>query len=191
MRFLRQTLSCFLLLTVITGIFYPLAVTGIAHFIFPDQATGSLLFRQGKPIGSALIGQSFTGPRYFWPRPSAMMPVPYQASASSGSNLGPLNPQLVLRLQATVGTLRQAHPHHSKPIPVDLLTASGSGLDPHISPAAAEFQIERVAQARQMDATQLRKLVKQFTECRQLGFFGEPRINVLLLNLALDESVKP
>jgi K+-transporting ATPase ATPase C chain len=176
-----------LLLTVLTGLVYPLTVTGLAHVFFPDQATGKLIVREGKVIGSKLIGQYFDKPEYFWSRPSATAPFAYNAAASGGSNLGPTNTALIEAVKARVAVVRAADPRNDSPIPVDLVTASGSGLDPHISPAAAQYQIRRVARARGLAEAVVRDLVVQHTEGRQLGVLGEPRVNVLLLNLALDE----
>lgn len=184
--FVRPTVSIFVLLTAVTGLLYPAIVTGVAKVAFPEQAEGSLIYKQGKPVGSALIGQNFTGPQYFWGRPSATGPQPYNATASSGSNQGPLNSALTDAVKARAQTLHDADPGNAKPIPSDLLTASGSGLDPHISPAAADYQIERVARERKLDPTHVRKLVQLNTEGRDLGLFGEARVNVLKLNLALD-----
>lgn len=183
---LRPAVSLFVLLSIITGIVYPLVVTGFAKALFPSAASGSLLEKDGKTIGSTLIGQNFTRPQYFWGRPSATGPYPNNAAASGGSNLGPLNPALADAVKARIAALKAADPANSKAIPVDLVTASASGLDPHISPAAAEYQIERVAKARHLAPKQIRQLVIQNTEGRQLGIFGEPRVNVLALNLALD-----
>jgi K+-transporting ATPase ATPase C chain len=189
---LRPAIVLLALLTLITGVIYPLAVTGIAQAVFPWQANGSLLVKDGRPAGSELIGQPFDDPRYFWGRLSATGTFPYNAfnaenlTASSGSNDGPLNPALTDAAQARIDALHAADPENTAPIPVDLVTASGSGLDPHISVAAALYQTPRVARARSLPVEQLRQLVDQHTEGRQLGFLGEPRVNVLELNLALD-----
>ena len=183
---IRPAVTLFVLLSVITGLIYPLLATGIGQALFPKQAAGSLIERDGKLIGSRLIGQNFTDPQYFWGRPSATAPQPYNAAASGGSNFGPLNPALKDAVDARVQALRAADPGNTQPIPVDLVTASASGLDPHISPAAAEYQIARVAQARGLAPEIVRKLVAAWTEDRQWGIFGEPRVNVLELNLALD-----
>jgi K+-transporting ATPase ATPase C chain len=185
---LRPALVSLLLLTLLTGLLYPLAVTGIAQALFPYQANGSLLVQNGQVVGSELIGQNFTDPKYFWGRLSATGPVPYNAAASSGSNLGPLNEALFAATQARIDALKAADPENTAPIPVDLVTASGSGLDPHISPAAAEYQVHRVAVARGLDEAAVRDLVARYTEGRQFGFLGEPRVNVLQVNLALDEQ---
>jgi K+-transporting ATPase ATPase C chain len=183
---LRQAIVLFLLLTVITGIVYPFAVTGIAQLAFPHQANGSLVVRDGKVVGSALIGQSFTDPEYFWGRPSATAPQPYNGSASGGSNLGPSNPALADAVRQRIVALRAADPGNNAPVPVDLVTASGSGLDPDISPAAAQYQVNRVARTRGMSPAEVRALVRRCTTGRQFGVLGEPRVNVLELNLALD-----
>jgi potassium-transporting ATPase KdpC subunit len=189
---LRPALVIFLMMTVITGVIYPLAVTGIAQVVFPSQANGSLIVKDGQFLGSALIGQQFDDPKYFWGRLSATGTFPYNAfnaenlTASSGSNYGPLNPALVEAVQARIAALKSAFPSNTDPIPVDLVTASGSGLDPHISVAAAYYQIGRVAQARGLAEADVKALVDEYTAGRQLGFLGEPRVNVLKLNLALD-----
>ena len=185
---LRPALVSFLALTVITGLIYPLAVTAVAQFAFPSQAIGSLIMKDGRAVGSILIGQPFDDPKYFWGRLSATSPFPYNAASSSGSNLGPTNKALTDEVQARIDALHQADPGNTAPIPVDLVTSSGSGLDPNISPAAAEYQIRRVAAARGMDPAQVSALVAQFTEGRQFGILGEPRVNVLQLNLALDAA---
>ena len=183
---LRPAAISFLLLTLLTGIAYPLLVTGISQVTMPDKANGSLIVKEGKPIGSELIGQSFSDPKYFWSRPSATGPMPNNASASSGSNLGPTNPALMDAVKGWVQALRDADPGNQQPVPVDLVTASGSGLDPHISPAAAEYQLARVARVRNLNPDTLHKLVTEHTDERQFGILGEPRVNVLELNLALD-----
>ncbi len=185
---LRPALASLALLTVLTGLVYPLIVTGIAQIVFPQQAQGSLIVKDGKAIGSELIGQSFDDPQYFWGRLSATEPFPYNAAASSGSNYGPLNPALLEMVQGRVAALKAADPDNTQPIPVDLVTASGSGLDPHISPAAAEYQVARVARVRRLDVSTVRQLVAQHTEGRDLAVLGEPRVNVLELNLALDAT---
>jgi len=183
---IRPAVTLFILLSIITGLIYPLLVTGIGQALFPQQAAGSLIERDGKLIGSRLIGQPFTDPKYFWGRPSATSPYAYNAAASGGSNLGPLNPALKAAVESRVKALRIADPGNAAPVPVDLVTASASGLDPHISPAAAEYQVTRVARARGLAPETVRNLVTQQTENRQWGIFGEPRVNVLELNLALD-----
>ncbi|HQE39971.1 MAG TPA: potassium-transporting ATPase subunit KdpC [Zoogloea sp.] len=183
---LRPALSLFVLLSTVTGLAYPLAVTGVASAAFPEQAAGSLILKDGKPVGSSLIGQNFSDPKHFWGRPSATAPQPYNASASSGSNQGPLNPALVDAIKGRIEALRAADPANGTPIPADLVTASASGLDPHISPAAALWQVGRIAKARQLPEAQLSALVAAHTEGRQWGLLGEPRVNVLKLNLALD-----
>jgi len=183
---LRSATLMLLLLTALTGVIYPVAVTGIAQLIFPGQANGSLIMKDGKPVGSALIGQPFDDPKYFWGRPSATGPFPYNAAASSGSNLGPTNPDLLKAVADRADALRKADPGNTRPVPVDLVTASGSGLDPHVTPASALYQVSRVAKARGMPEERLRQLVADSTERRLFGLLGEPRINVLELNLALD-----
>lgn len=184
---LRPATTLLLALTLLTGVIYPLAVTGAAQSLFPKQANGSLLEANGAVVGSSLIGQSFDEPRYFWGRPSATGPTPYNGAASTGSNLGPTNPVLASAVVERVAALRTADPRQaSTPVPVDLVTSSGSGLDPHISPAAAFYQVTRVAAARGVAEEFLRGLVEQHIEGRTLGILGEPRVNVLRLNLALD-----
>lgn len=183
---LRPALTMLLFMTVLTGIVYPLTVTGLAQLFFQEQANGSVIVREGKVIGSNLIGQYFDKPEYFWTRPSATTPFPYNAAASGGSNLGPTNPVLIEAVKARVIALRAADPGNDSPIPVDLVTASGSGLDPHISPAAALYQAKRVARARSLDEAVVRNLIADHTEERQLRLLGERRVNVLQLNLALD-----
>lgn len=187
---LRPAIVLFILLTAITGVAYPLLITAIAQTAFPEEANGSLIVKDVKQIGSSLIGQSFSDPAYFWGRPSATAPTPYNGAASGGSNLGPLNPALAESVKGRIEALKTADPENKLPIPADLVTASASGLDPHISPAAAEYQIERVARARQLEPAQIKTLVTRYTEDRQWGIFGAPRINVLALNLALDSETK-
>ena len=182
---LRPALLSLALLTILTGAIYPAVVTGIAHLAFRHQAEGSLIPRDGKPVGSALIGQPFDDPKYFWSRASGTSPA-YNGAASGASNLGPMNPALTDAIKDRVAALRSADPSATGPVPIDLVTASGSGLDPHITPAAAAYQVNRVAQARSLPAKQVHDLVAQYTEGRQLGFLGEARVNVLRLNLALD-----
>jgi K+-transporting ATPase ATPase C chain len=184
---LRPAIVSFLVMTVITGLLYPLVITGVAQLIFPRRANGSLILQNGQPVGSALIGQPFDDPKYFWGRLSATSPYPYNASASSGSNLGPANPALVEHAQARIQALRAADPGNNAPIPVDLVTSSGSGLDPDISLAAALYQVPRVARLRGLSQDQVRLLVQKYTENRQLIILGEVRVNVLELNLALDQ----
>ena len=182
-----KALGMLAMLTLLTGVLYPLCVTGIALAAFPDRATGSLIVREGKVVGSRLIGQPFEDPKYFWGRLSATSPVPYNAGASSGSNMGPTNDALTQAARGRIDALRAADPDNAAPIPVDLVTASGSGLDPHITPAAASYQVARVTRARGLGIEPLRRLVAAHTEQRSLAVLGEPRVNVLLLNLALDE----
>jgi potassium-transporting ATPase KdpC subunit len=183
---LRSALTLFVLLTVLTGLVYPLIVTGLARLLFPARAGGSILVRDGHAVGSVLIGQSFSDPRHFWGRPSATTPQPYNGTASTGSNLGPLNPALLDAVKQRLEALRAADPGNEAPVPVDLVTASGSGLDPQISVAAAYYQVARVARARGLPEAQVRALIAAHTEGRLLGVLGEPRVNVLELNLALD-----
>jgi K+-transporting ATPase ATPase C chain len=181
---LRMTL----LMTVLTGLVYPAALTGLCQFLFRSKANGSLITRNGDVVGSALIGQSFTRPEYFQPRPSAAGSEGYDSSASGGSNLGPTSRKLMDRVKGTVEKLRADNPGHTGPWPADLVTASASGLDPHLSPASIEVQVDRVAKARGISPEQVRQVARQFTEGRDLGFLGEPRVNVLRLNLELDEK---
>ena len=185
---LRPAFVSFALLTIIVGIIYPLAVTGLAQVVFPYQANGSVMVANGQTTGSALIGQPFDDPKYFWGRLSATSPFPYNSAASSGSNYGPMNPAYLKAVQAQIDALKAADPGNTAPIPVDLVTASGSGLDPEISVAAALYQAPRVARARQLSEDAVRQLITQFTEDRQFGVLGEPRVNVLQLNLALDSQ---
>ena len=183
---LRPALVIFTALTLVTGVAYPLAVTGLAKVFFPHQAAGSLIEQNGKVVGSSLIGQSFTDTKYFWSRPSATSPMAYNGAGSSGSNLGPTNPAFLKTVSERVAAMKAAHPAQSNPVPLDLVTASASGLDPHISPAAAAYQLERVASARHLSASQVAQLVSAHTAGAQWGILGEPVVNVLELNLALD-----
>ncbi len=183
------SLRCLLLMTVLTGFVYPYAVTAVAQLAFPRQANGSVVLKDGNPAGSELIGQSFDDPKYFWGRLSALSPA-YNAATSSGSNLGPLNPALTAAVQARIDALKVADPDNRMPIPVDLATASGSGLDPEISPAAAYYQAARVARARRISEETVQNLIRRYTRPRTFGLMGEPGVNVLLLNLALDDSGK-
>jgi potassium-transporting ATPase KdpC subunit len=183
---IRPAVSLFVLLTLITGVLYPALITGIAQLAVPLAANGSLLFKDNKPVGSALIGQQFTQAKYFWGRLSATTPEPYNGLASGGSNLGPLNPALLSAAKSRAETLHNVDPDNTQPIPLDLVTTSASGLDPHISPTAADYQVERVACARNMAIATLHQLVVRHIEGRDFGFLGEPRVNVLRLNLALD-----
>ncbi len=185
---IRPTLVVLILFTLLTGVVYPLVVTGIAQVIFPEKANGSFIKKEGKIVGSELIGQPFSDPKYFWSRLSATSPYAYNAGSSSGSNYGPLNPALIDAVKKRVQDLKAADSLNALPIPVDLVTSSASGLDPHISVAAALYQLPRVARVRGMSAPQIRSLIDQCTEDRQLGFLGESRVNVLELNLALDET---
>ncbi len=186
LKMLRQSLIVLVALGVVGGVIYPLAVTGISQAFFAHKAGGSMIVQDGNVVGSELIGQSFSNPGYFWSRPSATVPVPYNAAASSGSNLGPTNPTLLDAVEERINALHAADPSNTEPVPVDLVTSSGSGLDPHISPAAAEYQVERVARVRGLTAEVVRELVAEHTEERQWGILGESRVNVLGLNLALD-----
>jgi len=187
---IRPALTMLLILTVLTGLVYPLSVTGLAQFFFPEQADGSLIVHNGKVVGSKLIGQYFDRPEYFWSRPSATSPFPYNAAASGASNLGPTNPALLEAVKARVAALRAVDPGNVSLIPVDLVTASGSGLDPHISPAAALYQVKRVARVRGLDENTVQTLAAQHTEGRQFALLGEPRVNVLELNLALNALIR-
>jgi len=186
-RIVHNALMSLLMFTIVTGFIYPMAVTGIAQVLFPHQASGSIITKNGKPVGSALLGQQFDDPKYFWGRLSATSPYPYNGGSSSGSNLGPNNPDLLKVVQSRVQALREADPGNNATIPVDLVTASSSGLDPHISPAAAEFQVRRIANARGLEEEKVRILVSKYTEGRQFGILGEPTVNVPKLNLALEE----
>lgn len=185
---LRPALTLFVALSLVTGLAYPLAVTGIAQLLFANAANGSLVLRDGRPVGSALIGQSFSDPGHFWSRPSATSPRPYDAANSGGSNLAPTAPALVDAVKARLQALRAADPGNTAPVPVDLVTASASGLDPHISRAAADYQVPRVARVRGLPAARVQALVDAHTEGRRFGFLGEPRVNVLALNLALERA---
>jgi K+-transporting ATPase ATPase C chain len=185
---LRPALTLFVLLSAITGLVYPLLVTGIAQLAFPAAANGSLVVRDGKAVGSELVGQSFSDPKHFWSRPSATGPMPYNAANSGGSNQGPSSPALADAVKARIEALRAADPGNTAAVPVDLVTASASGLDPHISRAAADYQVARVARLRGLPEERVRALVEQHTEQPLLGFIGEPRVHVLRLNLALDAA---
>ncbi len=186
-EYLRPALLLLVLFTLLTGIGYPLLITGIAQVLFPHQANGSIIERKGKAVGSELIGQQFSSPGYFWSRLSATSPEPYNAAASSGSNYGPMNPALLDAVKGRLAQLHSADSLNRQPVPVDLVTSSGSGLDPHISIAAALYQIPRVARVRGWSEEDLRKLVDEYTEKRDLGMLGEPGVNVLRLNLAIDD----
>jgi potassium-transporting ATPase KdpC subunit len=183
---IKQAFLLLIIFSILTGIIYPLVITGVAQVVFPKQANGSLIYRDGKPVASALIGQPFTDPKYFWSRPSATSPAPYNAESSGGSNLGPTNADLVKAVKERIAVLKKADPENDAPIPADLVTTSASGLDPHISPAAAEYQVARVVKARKLDAQTIRQLVARHTEGRTLGLLGESRVNVVELNLDLD-----
>lgn len=183
---IRPAITLFVLLTVMTGVIYPLAVTAVGQLLFPSAANGSVVTVNGRPVGSTLIGQQFSSPGHFWGRPSATGPQPYNATASGGSNQGPLNPALTDAVKARIAALRAADPGNDRPVPVDLVTASGSGLDPDISLAAAYYQVARVARARQRSPDEVRALIDRHGRRPWLGIFGEPRVNVLQLNLALD-----
>jgi potassium-transporting ATPase KdpC subunit len=188
-RTIRPAISLLVLMTALLGIVYPLVITGISRLAFPRQAAGSLISKDAKLIGSTLIGQSFSDPKYFWGRPSATTPQPYNGVGSTGSNLGPLNPALIDAVKANAKALHVADPGNTQPIPVELVTASASGLDPEISPAAARYQVGRIARVRGLTPAQVEALVASHTQPRLLGFVGEPRVNVLELNLALDGLV--
>lgn len=185
-RLIRQAISLLLVMTVLVGVIYPLVVTGIAQVLFPHSANGSVIERDGKKLGSELIGQAFSDPKYFWSRPSATAPFADNPAASTGSNLGPTNTALTDAVKQRIDALRAADPANTAPVPVDLVTASGSGLDPHISPAAAQYQLARVARVRGRSEADVSELVAKATDARQLGVLGEPRVNVLQLNLLLD-----
>ncbi len=187
LKHLRPALLMLLFLSLITGVLYPLVVTGICQVVFPSKANGSIIEKNGQPVGSSLIGQEFTSAKYFWSRLSATGPFPYNASSSSGSNYGPLNPALLKAAKDRIDQLHSADPTQQKPIPVDLVTASGSGLDPHISIAAAFYQVPRVARERSISEQQCRVLIDHYTDPRNFGILGEPGVNVLRLNLALDD----
>lgn len=184
---LKPALSMLILMTILTGILYPALVTGLAHLFFPEESAGSLLRVNGQVVGSSLIGQPFSDPRYFWGRLSATAPMPYNAAASGGSNLGPMNPALKAAVEARISALKESDPAQKQPIPVDLVTASGSGLDPHLSPAAVLWQLPRVARVRGLPEPVVRTLIERHTAGRTFGLLGEPRVNILTLNLALDQ----
>ena len=188
MKLIRPVVVSFMLLTALTGLIYPALVTGVAQVVFPKEANGSLLVQQDKVLGSSLIGQQFSSNQYFWSRPSSTAPMAYNAAASSGANLGPTNPALTEAMAARVATIKAAHPAQKGSVPVDLVTTSASGLDPEISPAAALYQLERVASARHLSVEQVKTLIDANTQGKQWGIFGEARVNVLQLNLALDQT---
>lgn len=185
-RVVRPAASLLIVMTVLLGIVYPLAIMAIARVAFPRQAAGSLITRNGRLVGSTLIGQNFSDPGHFWGRPSATTPQPYNGVGSGGSNVGPLNPALLEAIKVNAKALRDADPGNAQPVPVELVTASASGLDPEISPAAAQYQVSRVARARSITVAKLEALIAAHQQARLLGFIGEPRVNVLELNLALD-----
>ena len=187
---LRPALVSFFLLTLITGVFYPLSVTVVAQAFFRDQSNGSLIFQNGRPIGSSLIGQTFDKPEYLWGRLSATSPAPFNAASSSGSNLGPMNPELLKIVRTRIKNLKDTDPGNKAPIPVDLVTASGSGLDPHISPGAAEYQVSRIARTRKIPDETVRSIIRQHTQERLFGIIGEPVVNVLRVNLQLNSGKK-
>lgn len=184
---LRPALVLFAVLTLICGVIYPYAITGIGKLAFSEQAEGSLLTRNGQVVGSSLIGQAFSSPQYFWGRPSATSPMPNNATASSGSNQGPLNPAMIDSVKGRIAALKAADPANALPVPVDLVTASASGLDPEISLAAAKYQAARIARARKMQLEEVQSIIDRHSKAQYFGFFGEPRVNVLALNLALDQ----
>jgi len=187
---LKTAILTFLILTIITGIFYPLFITGVSHLFFHNRASGSLIYRNGKPVGSSLIGQPFSNPKYFWGRPSATSPAPFNAASSSGANLGPSNPALAETIKNRIKAYKAADPNNTNPVPIDLVTSSASGLDPHISLAGAYYQAPRVARLRNLPLDTVRDVIHQHKNKRFLGVLGEPTVNVLELNLALDEYKK-
>jgi K+-transporting ATPase ATPase C chain len=191
LKHLRASIIVLLSMTVLTGILYPLAVTGIAQIFFPKKANGSMIVQNGKKLGSELIGQPFNDPKYFWGRLSATVSIPYNGAASAGSNYGPMNPAFLDAARKRIQDLKNADPQNIQPIPVDLVTASGSGLDPHISVAAAAYQVSRVARTRGLNVSDVQLLMDRNTDGKLLGFLGEPRVNVLKLNLALDQAQYP
>lgn len=188
-KFIRPALVLFILFTVLFGAAYPAISTAVVKVLFPEKAEGSLITKDGKVLGSKLIGQNFSDPKYFWGRLSATSPHAYNATASSGSNMGAANPDLLKAVKGRIDALKKTDPDNNKKIPVDLVTASGSGLDPHISPAAAEYQLARVAKVRGINENEVKRLINQYTTGRQFGILGEPAVNVLMLNLALDGKI--
>ncbi len=190
LKLIRPTIVSLFIFSVIAGGLYPMTVTALAQLFFPEQANGSIIMKDNKPAGSSLIGQPFDDPKYFWGRPSATAPFPYNSASSGGSNLSQTNPDLVKQAKGRIDALREADPQSATQVPIDLATASGSGLDPHISPAAAEYQVKRIAGARGIDESAVRSFVAKYTDGRQFGILGEPRVNVLKLNLALDQAQK-